>query len=193
MYRALLELGVAGDRKHPVVDPELGRHRLEVRVVAHDHGDLACQLARPVAQQKVVEAVVVAGDEQGHALVLARIGQARPHREALSHLRDRPLETHAVRVEILEIEADALKEPARHGIRVLIGVEDVGAMAVEDLCEGGHDPPLIRAADQQGRGGFRIGRGHAPSLAAPTPQGRRSGLRPQASVAAGARRPGSLR
>ena len=66
----------------------------------------------------------------------------------------------AVGVQLAQVEADALEELPGDRIGVLIGVEDVGAVAVEQLRERRDEPFAIRARDEQGRG-FVRGLGHA--------------------------------
>ena len=53
-----------------------------------------------------------------------------------------------------EIELDALEELAGHRVGVLVGVEDVGAVPIEDLRKRGDEAFAIRAADEQGCGLF---------------------------------------
>ena len=65
---------------------------------------------------------------------------------------DGALEGDAIGVQLARVEADALEEHARFRVRVLIGVEDVRAVAVEELRERGDDALPIRAGDEQRRG-----------------------------------------
>ncbi len=51
----------------------------------------------------------------------------------------------------VEVEADALEELPGFGVGVLIRVQDVGAVAVQDLGEGGHQAAPVGAGDQQRR------------------------------------------
>ncbi len=121
-------------------------------MVAHDQGDVAGELAGAVAQEQIVEAVVVARDEDRHALALAGQEQAPLHLEAAGHLRDGPLEARAVGPHLGEVEADALEELAGQGVRMLVGVEDVEAMPVEQLGQGCDDAAPVRAGHEQGPG-----------------------------------------
>ena len=57
-----------------------------------------------------------------------------------------------------EVEADALEELAGHGVGVLVGVEDVGAVAVEQLRERRDDAARSGQRDEQ-RGGVSEGDG----------------------------------
>src|SRR5690606_12286375 len=49
------------------------------------------------------------------------------------------------------IEDDPLKELAQLSIRMLVGVEDVGAVAAQQLGERRHQTPTVRARDAQHR------------------------------------------
>ena len=122
---------------------------------------LAGQLAGAVAEQQVVEAVVVARHEDRHALAVRRVGDAPAHREALGRLADRVLEGEAVGVELGEVEAHALEELPRHEVGVLVRIQDVRAVAVEELGHRRHDAAPVGAVDEQG-GGFGGG-GHGPA------------------------------
>jgi hypothetical protein len=57
-------------------------------------------------------------------------------------------------VEFGEVESDALEELSRNRVGVLVGVEDVGAVPVQELRERGDEAFSIRAADEQGSGLF---------------------------------------
>ncbi len=66
-------------------------------------------------------------------------------------------------MDLREVDADALEELTGQRVGVLIGVEDVGAVSVEELRERSHDAPLIGTRDQQrGEGvGGEAGHGRA--------------------------------
>ncbi len=83
----LLVLGRGGHREDPVRDAELPGERGVIGMVAHDQRDLAGELPRAMAQQQVVEAMVVARNEDRDALDRVRPGEAPGHREALARLR----------------------------------------------------------------------------------------------------------
>ncbi len=145
------------DGEDVIGDAELTGHRLEVGVVADDRGDLAAELARPMPEQQVVEAMVVLRDEEGDAPDLAVVREAVGHTETLRHLRDAARQGHAIGVELPRVEPDSLEELPRVDVGVLIGVEDVGAVPVEQLREGRDDPALVAAGDEQRRGGVLCG------------------------------------
>ena len=105
-----------------------------------------------MAQQEVVEAVIGARDEDRDALAARGVAQPPGHAQAPGHLRDRGLEARAVGAQLGGVEVDALEEDPRDGVGVLVGVEDVGAVPVEELGERRDDAALVGAGDQQ-RGG----------------------------------------
>jgi hypothetical protein len=57
-------------------------------------------------------------------------------------------------VKLGEIELDALEELAGHRIGMLVGIEDVGAVPIENLRKGGDEAFAIGATDEQGCGLF---------------------------------------
>src|SRR5262249_17632603 len=87
---ALLLLGLVllRDRDVDELHAELRRDVLEIRVVADHERDVAIELAGPMAQQEVVEAVVVARYEDRRALPAPRVEEPILHREALRDLTD---------------------------------------------------------------------------------------------------------
>ena len=82
------------------------------------------------------------------------VREAPVHREAGCDLGNRCLQARAVRVKLGEIEFDALEELAGHRVGMLVGVEDVGAVPIENLRKRGDEAFAIRAADEQGCGLF---------------------------------------
>jgi len=53
-------------------------------------------------------------------------------------------------MELRHVELDALEELASNRVGVLIGIEDVGAVAVEELRKGSDEAFAIGAADEKG-------------------------------------------
>jgi hypothetical protein len=51
-------------------------------------------------------------------------------------------------VQLLELEANPLKEDSGNGVGVLVGIQNVGAVAVEKLGERGHDATPIGTGDE---------------------------------------------
>jgi hypothetical protein len=120
--------------------------------VVADHGHhFPAQFAGALAQQQIVQAMIVLGDEHHDALAARLIEQAVLHLKAFGELTDRALQGYAIRHQLGQIEAQPLKEQARDAVGVLVRIEDVGAMPVQHLRQRRDDAATIRARDQQRR------------------------------------------
>ena len=95
-------------------------------------------------------------------LLAALAGLALAGRPALA--QSSALEADAIGEQVREVEADALEEVAGCGVGVLVGVEDVGAVPVEDLGERRHDAAPVGAGDEQCGGLTHGGRTHGVGL-----------------------------
>ena len=134
----------------------------DVYVFAERH--LARQLPGPMAKQQVVEAMLPPRHEDRHALRFMCVREPPGHLEALGGLPNCALDGDPVGVDVREVEADALEELPGLGVRVLVRIEDVGAVPVEELGEGCHDALSVGARDEQGGDGFGRGGGHLVCL-----------------------------
>ena len=89
---------------------------------SNDHGELAGELARPVAQQQVVEAVIRLRDEDCHALGADRVAELPAHVEALGDLAKVPTiasgNTHVYGQYTLQVED-------REALRRALAEEDI--------------------------------------------------------------------
>ena len=54
--------------------------------------------------------------------------------------------------EAVELPLDALEEDVLLAVGVLVGVDDVAVVAVEEVGDGGDEPLLVAAGEQQDRG-----------------------------------------
>src|ERR1041385_3021779 len=99
---------VGRDGKCSELDAELARDGLEVRMVAHDEGDVAPELARSVAKQEVVQAMIVLRYEDGDASPAVRVRKAVLHSEPLRDLVNAVLERDAIGVKLSEVEVNSL-------------------------------------------------------------------------------------
>ena len=63
--------------------------------------------------------------------------------------RERGLDLVAAEVEAVEHELDPLEEHAVGAVGVLLGVDDVAAVAVDEVGDGRDDPGLVGARQQQ--------------------------------------------
>ena len=163
-----------------------------VGMVGDDGDDLGAQLAAAPAPEQVGEAVVFARDHDRHPLALARLGEAVLHPQRPGEL-------------LGEAPVERLPLPLRGGIeghpheepplaaRVLVGVDDVAAGVGEEAADRGDQPRLIRAGEQQARGGGLAG---DAGMIAVRPDDRQRDTRrplPNASPHRAARRGGSAR
>jgi hypothetical protein len=153
----LLLRSLGGDREELETMPKCSAIG-QTRMIAHDQGDLAAELAGAVAEQEVVEAMVVARDEDRDPLDVLLVVELPAHLEAVGDLADRRLEREPVGVHLGAIERDPLEELAGDGIGVLIRVEDVRPVSVEELRQS-RDEPRRSGPREERRGG-----GLVPSL-----------------------------
>ena len=107
--------------------------------------------------------MIVARNEQRHALLARPVTELVTHAETFGDLGDGALERAAVGLKVREVEMHALKKLRRQGVGVLVGIEDIRAMAVQNLRQGGDDAAPIGAGDQQ-RGALGFARAHRRRL-----------------------------
>ena len=137
------------DREDVERDTELRRDAGEVRMVRDHERDLAGQLAEPVADQQIVQAVLELRDEDRDALRAVRVGDAPAHLVAAALDREQRLELVARDVELGEIELDALAEDPLLLVEVLLRLEDVRAVIRQQLRHR-RDQSLAVGTAQQG-------------------------------------------
>ena len=117
-----------------------------VGVVAGDERDVGVQLAGAEAGQQVQQAVRLLGGQHGDARQLLGEPQVAVHREAVADLGAEGGQHLGVRqAEAVELELHPLEEQALVVVGVLVDLDDVGAVPVEPLGDGGHDPAGVRA------------------------------------------------
>ena len=111
------------------------------------------QFAALMPVEQVDQAVVVLRDEERDA-VRQRSDRSSRQRicEALGDRGELARELVEVEVEVGEVPLDAHEEQAALGVLVLVGVQDVGVVAVEELADGGDDPLAVGAVDEQDGG-----------------------------------------
>ena len=120
-------------------------------VVVGDHGhQIAAQLAELVRQQEIVEAMRRLAGEHRHARATVRVRQIERQLERLrerGHPRGYPF---AIEAKRFQVPAQAHEEQPGLGLGVLIGIEDVSAVAENEIGEGRHQSRSVAAADEQG-------------------------------------------
>ena len=109
-------------------------------VADHDR-DVDRELAPPRAREQVDEAVRLLRDEDADAVDARRRSARRTAcRTARSARCERGLDLVASQVAAVELELDPLEEHAVGAVGVLLRVEDVAAVPVHEVGDGGDDP-----------------------------------------------------
>ena len=161
--------------RHAVAGAELG----EVGVVRDHAGDLGRQLARPAAEQQVVQAVAVLADQQQQARPARQRMDLQVHREFRAQRRHQRIERGRVgqrhgRLEVDPHEEQAGRVGAQH-IAELLRIEDVAAGLVQQTRDCVNN--ALRVGTGQGENEF-AGIGHWDRLrCAPIVRTRRGGAR----------------
>jgi hypothetical protein len=138
-------------------------------VVGEDQGDLAGQIAGALAEDEIVEAGRVAGDEDGHAGDLVGVSARTSERAERLSQSSAKRASRALRVaeppsaatagrggEAAEIDDEAHEEAGAalgERIGVVAGVDDVEAGAVEEAREAGDEAGLVGGGDEVDGGG----------------------------------------
>ncbi len=86
-------------------------------------------------------------DEEGNARLVVAEVQRPLHAEAQGDRLERRPNLLAGDVEALQLPLDALQEDALLLVGVLVGVDDVAAVAEEEVGDGRHQPLLVAAGD----------------------------------------------
>jgi hypothetical protein len=79
-------------------------------VVADDQRQLARELAGSLAQDEIVQAVVVLRDHDRDAFRVGAVRDAKAHLEPLGQFADGALERRAVGVHLTQVDGDALEK-----------------------------------------------------------------------------------
>ena len=156
----LSRLVLLGDGEVVEGDAEALGRAPQVLAVADDQRDLDIQFTRLAAGQEVVEAMPGPGSEDGHARAPVAVEQLPAHVERGGEVRleDRG-ELRVAEPEAVELPLDTHEEHPALRIDVLGEVEDVPAVAPDELGDGRHKAWLVGAGDQEGRGA-RCAAGH---------------------------------
>ena len=129
-----------------------------IRVIADDGGNGEAQFPGLVAVQQVRQAVQMLRDEEGHARRMRHQVETPAHVEPGRQRLEFPAK--ALQVEALELPFHPHEEEFGFGILVLIGVRDVGAVAVQQVGDTGHQTFPVGTIDEQNgsipHGPFRV-------------------------------------
>jgi hypothetical protein len=159
--RFLLGLRLPGDRQVVEGDAVVFHPRGEVRVVGDDQRYLGVELPCVPAPEEVCQAVVVAGDEDRHALRGVGVADAPVHAVAAREGAESAGKLVAGQAEALALDLQAHKERASVS-HVLVGGEDVAIVHGDKRGEGGDQALPVAAGDgkaQVGGQAFRCGPG----------------------------------
>jgi len=140
-------LGVPGHRNVLERDAERDHVRPEVGVVGDDQDRPDRQFAPALPPQQVEEAVVLTGHEERHPGGDGGVAQAELRAERARHLVGEPaLDLGQPGGHAGQVELGAQKEltAGRTG-RVLVGLHDVGAVAMQERGDTGDDARPVRA------------------------------------------------
>ena len=124
-----------------------------VRVVRGDERDVGVQLARVPPREQVDQAVRRLGGEHGDPRPLVGEPELDVHVELRGDGGERLEDAGPLEREALELELDPLEEHAVGAIGVLLGVDDVAAVAPHEVGDGRDDARSVRAGEQQHGGG----------------------------------------
>ncbi len=102
-------------------------------MVTHNETDVTRQLPTLMTPQQIVQAVIVLRHEDRDLGHVRTVRQRVGHVEARRDFGDALLEGCLVGDELRRVELDALKELNRALVTVLVGAQDVPAMAVKRL------------------------------------------------------------
>mgnify|MGYP006915177490 CR=1 FL=1 len=114
------------------------------------------ELAGLVTGEEVVDAVVLLGDEEGEALLLAGEGKLELHLVAACHGLEACLDFLFFERELLQAPLEAHEEGILLLVDVLLEVDDVPLMGGDEAGDIMDEARTVRAVDEEG-GGF----GHA--------------------------------
>ncbi len=130
---------VAVDRQVHERDAEEGAGRRGVGVVADDEREVGDELAGAVPGQQVEQAVLLLADQQRDPGEPLGEAQLHLHREGLADLAEGVQDAVVGEVEAVELELDPLEEQPLVVVGVLVDLDDVGAVAGQELRHGRDD------------------------------------------------------
>src|SRR5579862_3702967 len=132
---------------------------LVVRMVGDDEWNVAGKFSALLAVKQVDQAVIILRDEDDHFGTMSRPRQPPLHAERLGNRGEVSCEIAKIRlrevdVEVFGIELDAHQEEPGFFVAMFVGVQDVSAMAVDEVGDGGDFSLAVGARDEQDGGGF---------------------------------------
>jgi hypothetical protein len=126
-----------------VIDTEGAGHRFQVGVIADDQGDLGGQFSRPLPPDQIQKAVALLAGPQRNATASVGKMQFPVGLDPTGNTRKGGDNFPSLQLEALQVPLDAAQEQSCLGIRMVIGVNDVAAVAVDEAGELGYQTFLI--------------------------------------------------
>jgi hypothetical protein len=118
-------------------------------VIADDALDRAGQFPDAMPVKQVQQAMLVFRDEDRHPVLRLRIRQTPLHFEARCKLAEIPPQPRLLQIEAGEVPLDAHEKKTESMILMLIGMQNVGAMARQKARNRGDDALAVRTVNQQ--------------------------------------------
>src|SRR6185437_15540561 len=138
----------------------LERYPVEIRngfvvgMIRNDERNFAGEFATAVSIEKIGEAMIVFGNQDGHSGSTRGLGQPPCHVEAFRDRVEVAGKISQVDVEIRGIEFHPHQKQIRTFIGVLVGMQDVPVVAIDEVGDSRHNTFLIGTAEQKDGGAF---------------------------------------
>ena len=128
-----------------------------ILVVAEDDRQFAVQLAALVAVEQIGQAMIEFRYEYGQTRLAARFGEPPDHPEAVRDGSESRGEVGQIEAEVRQFPFHPHQEQFQLGILMLVGMQDIGVVRQQKIGDGGDQPSLVGAGNQQD-GGMTHGR-----------------------------------
>src|SRR5580700_545383 len=140
-----------------------------VGMIGDDQRDIAGEFAGPVTVEKIDEAVVVLRNQNDHARTMRGLRQAPLHLKLFGDGREMfgevgevfigevvlsDIVLREIEVEVFGIELDAHQEESGFFVGVLVSMQDVAAVAVDEVGDGGDFAFGVGTGDEEDGGGL---------------------------------------
>ncbi len=144
-----LRLAVGSDRHDLEGQAEVLGRGTVVGVIGNHQHHLAGQLAQPLPQQEIIQAVGVLAAEDRHAVAPVVEVQLRVQSQGAGEDFQAQADAFGVEGEAVQRPDEAHEEALCLGLAVLVEVQDVAAVAEDEVGQGGDDARAIGAANAQ--------------------------------------------
>src|ERR1700722_6282014 len=141
------------DRKHKIGDVIEVGDALVVRMVRNDQWNFAVQLSILMAVEKVLQAVILFGNEDGDAGTIGQKRNAPGHLKLACERSKTNVKFRKRETEVGDVELNAGQEEIRLGISVLIVGEDVAVIFEDEVSDRGNDTFAVGTGNEKNSGG----------------------------------------